>query len=240
MKNYAHIIWDWNGTLLDDAWLCLECINDVLERYGLPGVTRERYQHIFDFPVRTYYDRLGFDFSAYTFEQVATEFIVAYHQRRFECSLQQGAEQMLRLIHEQGATQSILSAYPHRQLAQSIAHYEIGRYFVSHAGLPDHYAAGKTEIGARHLAEIGVPAESVLMIGDTAHDAEVCDTLGIDCALIPSGHHPASRLRPLNKRLLDNLADIESLVSELPRTQHDASVSGRMLAQDDIGAEIPT
>ena len=28
---YKHIVWDWNGTLLDDRWLCIEAINFVLK-----------------------------------------------------------------------------------------------------------------------------------------------------------------------------------------------------------------
>ncbi|MDH5646585.1 MAG: hypothetical protein OEZ01_11285, partial [Candidatus Heimdallarchaeota archaeon] len=29
---YEHIIWDWNGTLLDDAWLCVEIMNSMLAK----------------------------------------------------------------------------------------------------------------------------------------------------------------------------------------------------------------
>ena len=32
MGNYRHVIWDWNGTLLDDAWLCVEVLNGLLAR----------------------------------------------------------------------------------------------------------------------------------------------------------------------------------------------------------------
>ncbi|NCY21717.1 HAD family hydrolase, partial [bacterium] len=36
LKKYRHLIWDWNGTLLDDAWLCREIMNGQLRRRGLP------------------------------------------------------------------------------------------------------------------------------------------------------------------------------------------------------------
>ena len=60
---FTHVIWDWNGTLLDDATACVAAINALLERRLLPQVTHQQYLDIFDFPVRNYYLQLGFDFS---------------------------------------------------------------------------------------------------------------------------------------------------------------------------------
>ena len=49
---YKHIVWDWNGTLLDDLWLCIESINFVLESRGMSQVDKESYKSIFTFPVK--------------------------------------------------------------------------------------------------------------------------------------------------------------------------------------------
>ena len=38
---YKHIVWDWNGTLLNDLWLCIESINFVLESRGMSQVERK-------------------------------------------------------------------------------------------------------------------------------------------------------------------------------------------------------
>jgi phosphoglycolate phosphatase len=75
---YKHIIWDWNGTLFDDAWLCIEIINAMLVRRGLTRLTPEEYEQIFDFPVRDYYSRIGFDFQVEPFEKLSDEFIDRY------------------------------------------------------------------------------------------------------------------------------------------------------------------
>ena len=65
-----HVIWDWNGTLLDDAWLCVDVMNGMLSKRGLPLITLEIYRNIFDFPVRDYYLKLGYDFDNESFEMV--------------------------------------------------------------------------------------------------------------------------------------------------------------------------
>ena len=54
------IIWDWNGTLLDDVDLCVEAINMLLARESLPLLTgKEEYQRVFQFPIRAYYEAVG-------------------------------------------------------------------------------------------------------------------------------------------------------------------------------------
>ena len=62
MKNAKHIIWDWNGTLLDDKWLCVESINQALQKRNLPELSDDRYMEVFTFPVQEYYKAVGFDF----------------------------------------------------------------------------------------------------------------------------------------------------------------------------------
>ena len=60
--NIKHIVWDWNGTLLDDLWLSIKAINIVLKRHNLPQVNDKKYLNLFIFPVIEYYKKLGFNF----------------------------------------------------------------------------------------------------------------------------------------------------------------------------------
>ena len=75
LKKYTHIIWDWNGTLLDDAWLCVDVMNGMLEERGMKLKTVDEYRELFDFPVRDYYEKLGFNFKDEPFDKVGMEFI---------------------------------------------------------------------------------------------------------------------------------------------------------------------
>ena len=109
-SKYKHIIWDWNGTLLDDAWLCVDVINGVLSRRNMSTISLRQYQELFNFPVIDYYVRLGFDFEKESFEIVGTEFIDNYEKRRHEVNLQKGAKAVLKSVREAELTQSLLSA----------------------------------------------------------------------------------------------------------------------------------
>jgi phosphoglycolate phosphatase len=207
-SNYKHIIWDWNGTLLDDAWLCVEIMNGGLLRRGLPPLTLERYQEIFDFPVIDYYRRLGYDFTRETFEAAGTEFIVEYEKRKVECRLQPAAAETLGAIRDAGIAQSVLSAYKQDSLDEIISHFGLRGCFAKLVGLQDHYASGKIENGRRWIAETGHEPREVLLVGDTVHDCEVARAMGTDCILIHCGHNSLPRLQACGAPVLKTLSEL--------------------------------
>ena len=211
-RRYRHLIWDWNGTLLDDLDYSIEVMNGLLERRGLPLLDRARYHALFDFPVRNYYARLGFDPARDSFEQLSVEFISAYDARRLECRLHAGAEAILPQATAAGLSQSILSAYRQSTLEEIVAHFGLTHHFIRLNGLDNIYAHSKAELGQAWLRELALPPTEVLMVGDTLHDLEVARELGIDCILVAAGHHPATRLRAGHDRVVDSLDALRALI----------------------------
>lgn len=208
---YRHVIWDWNGTLLDDLDLCIDVMNGLLQRRGLPLMDRARYHAVFDFPVRAYYERLGFDFRRDSFEELSVEFIAGYETRRRESRLQPGAPEVLAALQRAGVTQSVLSAYRGDTLREIVGHFGLTPYFIRLTGLDNIYAHSKTELGRAWVAELGIPGNDILMIGDTLHDLEVAEAIGVDCVLVAAGHHPAERLRQRAQQVLGGLRDLRTV-----------------------------
>ena len=203
--SYRHLVWDWNGTLFDDAWLCVEVMDGLLRARGLPGLTPERYAELFDFPVRDYYVRLGFDFVRDPFEIVGAEFIRIYEGRRLECGLQPGARETIGALHAAGIGQSVLSAYRHETLDELLRHFGLLDCFEHVVGGDDIYAHGKRDQGLALLGRIGVAPGDVLVIGDTVHDAEVAAAMGADCRLVPCGHQSRAKLVATGACVVDSL-----------------------------------
>jgi phosphoglycolate phosphatase len=212
LNKYGHVIWDWNGTLIDDTALCVEILNRSLCAYNLPPVTEEAYRADFDFPVRDYYQRLGFDFSRHSFEKIAAEWIAEYEVRQFSCSLQPQARAVLQALADRRFIQSILSAYHQQLLEKVIEHFQLTSFFEKIVGLTDYYAHGKSETGKRLLTELGCPPSEAVLIGDTTHDHAVASELGIDCILIADGHQPRAKLETSGRPVLDSLAQILDLL----------------------------
>lgn len=204
-NKYSHIIWDWNGTLLDDAWLCVEVMGEMLKEHGLPAVDLEKYREIFDFPVKDYYQKLGFDFEKESFEIVGMEFMVRYNLRQQECRLHEGVPQVLGELNVKGFIQCILSAREQNELRQEVSEMGLADYFLKINGTSDHYAYGKKETGLQLLRDLAIDPAKAVFIGDTLHDAEVATEMGIDCILIPNGHHHHSRLKTCGYPVVSSL-----------------------------------
>ena len=209
-QQYSHIIWDWNGTLLDDAWLCMEVMNGILQRRNMAALTSERYIEIFGFPILDYYLKLGFDFSREPFETVSSEFVAGYESRRSQCSLREGSAELLEHIYEMGIGQSIISSSQQNYLEEAVEHFGLAGRFESLNGLDNHHAAGKVGIARDWLAQCGTDPAEILLVGDTLHDLETAQAIGVDCALIFSSHQSRSRLTTRAAPLLGSLEEILS------------------------------
>lgn len=205
---YRHIIWDWNGTLLDDVDICVETINSLLVKRDIPAITRDHYHTIVDFPIKGYYEKLGFDFSTDPFEDLSVEYMNKYDIDCRCCKLQNGAEDLLNAFAAAGTTQSILSASSQDSLEQIIDYFNIGRYFIRLVGLDNIYAYSKVENGKRWIGSLGIDPGEVLLIGDTIHDYEVSQAIGSDCLLVACGHHKREKLESCGVRVYDSLTDI--------------------------------
>lgn len=191
---YRHLIWDWNGTLLDDTCLCAEIINEMLVDRGREPWSLEAHRSAFDFPVLRFYERLGFDLEAESFEILSEVFIGRYQQRVGGCALHAGVEELLQTVRETGCSQSVLSASRQDHLDRLIGLHGLKDYFIGVNGIDTILAPGKTARGQQWIRELACDPRQVLMVGDTVHDAEVAAAMGCDCLLLASGAHPASKL----------------------------------------------
>jgi phosphoglycolate phosphatase len=190
-----HVVWDWNGTLLDDADACIDAINRMLRKRSLPPVDGEQYRAIFGFPVKNYYVQLGFDFARESWDALAEEYHDYYAEASKASPLHEGAVETLERIRGCGLPMSILSASEQSRLEAMTRERGVRHYFQQVGGLTDLFAESKVEVGRRIASRAGVPAGETLMVGDTTHDFEVASALGWRCVLVAGGHQAEQRLR---------------------------------------------
>ncbi len=189
-----HVIWDWNGTLLDDVQACVDAINVLLERRQLPTVSRDQYRNIFDFPVRDYYLKLGFNLDMEDWHGLATEYHEVYAIASADSALRPGTLETLDRFRSAGLSLSVLSACELTLLRRMMDERGILPYFDHVYGLSDLYAHSKLSLGHAMLNDTALPRDQTLLVGDTTHDAEVAVALGIPCLLMTGGHQSAAKL----------------------------------------------
>lgn len=194
--------------MLDDVWLSLEIINEILKKRSLRQLTIEQYREVFDFPIRDYYFRLGFNFAEEPFEVLADEYIIEYERRCRECSLIRNAVNVLKEVTAAGVTQSILSASHEQSLRSFVSFFNIADFFANMIGLDNHYANSKIENGKRWIKELQINPKDVLLVGDTVHDFQVAQEIGTDCLLVSWGHHHKVRLQKCGVDIIHSLDEV--------------------------------
>lgn len=193
-KQYKNIVWDWNGTLLDDLEVSVETINRILLENELAPISVEHYRSIFGFPVKAYYQQIGFDFSRHSWEAVSIDFIDTYRQLAGDLQLTSGIRPVLQGLQERGYKLYILSALKEDVLHEMLESYHLNQFFKAIYGAEDIYASGKVTRGEELVRHEMLDTEQTVMIGDTLHDAEVADALGFDIILFSGGHNSRERL----------------------------------------------
>ena len=90
--------------------------------------------------------------------------------------------------------QFILTAAHKESVLGLLDHYFIKDYFKEIEGLDNHRAESKVVRG-KHLIENNcIAKKETVLIGDTIHDFEVANAIGVDCILIANGHQSKNRL----------------------------------------------
>lgn len=207
------ILWDWNGTLLDDVELCVDALNRLLADFGYPQrYDRDQYRAIFGFPIEEYYVRAGFDFSRHSFAILAEEYMDDYIPASAACPLAEGAIEALDAFRAAGLRQVILSASPVPTLTRQAGERHVTGYFDRLLGLGDIYAKSKVELGRRFMQEEGIDPARAVMIGDSVHDFEVAQAMGTACVLQCSGHQNRQTLAATGAPVVEGLREAAQLI----------------------------
>ena len=217
MKNdrkLSAVIWDWNGTLLNDVKVSLLSVNQELAARNLPRITEAFYRFHFDFPVKNFYEKLGINFSKDNFDEMSRRFLEIYFRNLQLASLHEGVKDTLQFLYDHGIRQYVLSAMEQKRLEKMLAAYGIDHYFERISGLNDIYADGKMAAGHNLLAEENIPGPYSWMVGDTLHDLDVANDLGINCILLSSGHQTHQRLRKIHQLVVHSFSELKTFFKE--------------------------
>ena len=210
-----HIIWDFNGTLLCDAQLGVDCDNHVFDTLGLPRITLADYRAHMTMPVRDFYTALGVDLSVYKYETISRIWLDMFNQHAVSVGLVPGAMESIVRLSALGFTQSILSASYEKSLIEQCEGLGLVPHMAQISGLGDESAQKKTDIGRAQIARLGLRAQDCVLVGDMVADSELSDVLGTDCVLVPWGHNSEERLLKTGRRVAHSFEELEAILTQL-------------------------
>jgi len=209
-----HIVWDWNGTLFDDALVVYLASCQVFAARGLPSVTAAEYRTAYTRPIQDFYQRLfGRQLADGEFVGLDDAFHTAYQRTMAGVTLTTGARQALRDWRLGGRTQSLLSMFRHEQLMGLVGRYGIREEFLRIDGLVGPGGGPKVEHLIRHLAALRLDPAVVLLVGDSLDDADAAAEVGASCVLFNGGYHDRSALEVAGVPIADTMTEVLSLAA---------------------------
>jgi len=212
MNKVKSVIFDWNGTLVDDVWLSVNAMNAMLEKRGKKPITTEYYKDIFTFPVINYYKTLGLDVEN-EWEEISKEFMDIYLNNVSKVKLFRDVEPVVKHLREKGIKTAIFSAMEHSILNRHVKYLRIDQYFDFIQGIEDHYAGGKAHLGGEIIKKTGLSGHEVLFAGDTYHDYEVAQEMGCNTVLISRGHNLIEKLQETGASVINSLSELKELLN---------------------------
>ncbi len=203
-----HVIWDWNGTLVDDVNLCVDILNHVLVGHMKPRISVDSYRRKFFFPVAKFYESLELPSFGIEYEKLAHDYIKEYRNRFSECMLHSRALETLEVLNELSISQTILTAGEQEDVESFACFFNVKQWVQCIDGASNIEAQGKGDRAAAHISKLKFDPKDVLLIGDTLHDQEIANLVGCKALLYSHGHVHAERLRQLKDPVIESLYDV--------------------------------
>ena len=207
----THILWDFNGTLLDDLDVAVAAVSDMLVSRGREPMTRAWYYELMEMPIIRYYEKL-FDLSQVPFETLSREFVEGYARHFSLARLAPGAREAVSRFAAAGCRQVVLSSFEQQRLLTILQELELADAFEAVLGAENIRSESKVGRAQDWLKQSGAPPDQVLVIGDLVHDWEVAQALGARCVLLSCGHQSYADLSRCGCPVISDLRELWQVI----------------------------
>lgn len=204
----THVVWDWNGTLLDDLPIVVEAVNRSIGSFGAGPIDADSYRDHYTRPVRAFYHSLlGRKILDPEWERLNDDFHEAYYELATGVGLAPDAMEAIELVDSLGWTQSLLSMSEHDWLESIVSRLGLMPRMSRVDGLEGEMGGRKAGYLKAHLERLGIDGTSVVMIGDTPDDVAAARTVGGTPVLYHGGSHHLELLNAQGVPVAESLVE---------------------------------
>lgn len=201
------IVWDWNGTILNDVPLNIEILNNILLEYHIKPIDYDEYKNLFCFPIKSFYQKLGFHIeSDEEYFSIIDKFNSMYRKRMFEPHLQDDAIEVLSELEKQNYIQLLLSGLNVEDLVAQVKNFELFSLFHRVIGSKTNDANDKDNNLKRILQSYN--KNSIVLIGDTTAELKLSSDNNCKAILVTCGHQSENVISKKTALYCNSLSDI--------------------------------
>ena len=213
-RKFDLIAFDWDGTLFDSTAAISRSIQLAVADVGGTVPSDEQAAYVIGMALQPALAYAAPDVPREKYNDLANRYRYHYLQQQAQITLFRGVVDMLLGLRERGHWLAVATGKSRRGLNEALQHADLRGMFDSSRTADE--TAGKPHplILQELMAELDVPPERLLMIGDTTHDLEMARNAGCASVAVAYGAHAVSALQncqPLH--VAQDVADLHQWLS---------------------------
>ncbi|MCP3392129.1 HAD hydrolase-like protein [Bradyrhizobium sp. CCGB12] len=195
------LVFDWNGTLLDDSDALLQTANIILGRLGRAAIDVKTFRDSFDVPLSAFFRNLGM--SDRDIETVDRDDCAMFHDTyeplADKAVMRGGARCILETAREQGVSSIIVSNHILDPLRNQLRRHGIDdcitEVLAFESRATQFKSMSKGERLRRYMQAYNLNPSSTVIVGDMPVETDIARDLGLISIAITGGCVSASRLQ---------------------------------------------
>ena len=194
-KRFELIVFDWDGTLLDSAAAIVHAIQAASADLGLPVPTDARARHVIGLGLSDALHHAVPELPVEAYPQMVERYRHHYLSSDHELTLFEGTVELIAELHGKGHLLAVATGKSRKGLDRALGFSGLGQYFHATRCADECFSKPHPAMLHELMDELGVAAESCLMIGDTTHDLLMAKNAGVAGLAVSFGAHPVSQLQ---------------------------------------------
>lgn len=211
MKNQKLAMFDWNGTLLDDAKIAHGAVCKIFQRFNLTAPSFEKYREEITPDIVSFYYQNGIPTSC-TLADMNIIFKPIIEERWKEVELSQYANPLIRCCEEAGMPRVLITMENPTIIQRRLKQFKLQDKFQDVIAR----ASDKAACMRTALATFGVQDhKEAFYLGDTASDIEASKEVGVVSIAYTGGYNSRKKLKAAKPDyLVDGLWELIVLLSK--------------------------
>lgn len=202
IRNFDLIAFDWDGTLYDSTQIIVRCIQAAVRDVGGTAPTDQAAAYVIGLGLMQALAHAAPDVPPEKYPELGARYRHHYLAHKDDLSLFDGVLPLLAALKARGYLLAVATGKSRRGLDETLQNVELKDVFDGSRTADE--TAGKPDPLMLHelMAQFDVPAERVLMIGDTTHDLQMALNAGCASVAVSYGAHESQALCDLQPRHL--------------------------------------
>jgi phosphoglycolate phosphatase len=193
-RRFQLLVFDWDGTLVDSAQAIVDALQQSCVDLGLTPPSDERARHIIGLGLK---DALRYavpEAQEQDYGALVERYRIHFLARDGQTGPFAGVAEGLQALADCGHLLAIATGKSRRGLERALNQTGLRRFFVASRCADEGFSKPHPGMLQAVMAEVAMPAERSLMIGDTTHDLQMASSAGVCGVAVSYGAHPKEEL----------------------------------------------